>query len=184
MWSANVAQQPLALQGSPRRQLCRWDPPAFPVDLGLPADADDTDPLVGSEWREQIQLVRRLSAGAYGFVWCCLDRDSGSHIAIKFIARDKNTIDKNVEREIINHSMLMHPHIVEFKICFLTAKYLAIAMEYAEGQDLLRQVLSSACKFSLVCGVVPLTDVARGQSGWSTHSKVCWKTRPGGCSNS
>ncbi len=142
MWSANVAQQPLALQGSARRQLCKWDPPAFPADLGLPADADDTDPLVGSEWGEQIQLVRRLSAGAYGFVWCCLDRDSGSHIAIKFIARDKNTIDKNVEREIINHSMLMHPHIVEFKICFLTAKYLAIAMEYAEGQDLLRQVLS------------------------------------------
>ena len=76
--------------------------------------------------------------GAYGFVWCCLDRESGTKIAIKFIARDKSTIDKNVEREIINHSGLMHPHIVEFKICFLTTRYLAIAMEYAEGQNLLR----------------------------------------------
>ncbi len=113
MWSANVAQQPLALQGSPRRQLGRWDSPA---DLGLPADADDTDPLAGSEWREQVSLVRRVSAGPDGFVWCCLHRDSGSHIAIKFIALYKNTIDKNVEREIINHSMLMHTHIVEFKI--------------------------------------------------------------------
>ena len=108
-------------------------------ETGTSADQDDANPLAGSEWRDQFGLVQKLSAGAYGFVWCCLDRDSGANLAIKFIARDKNSIDKNVEREIINHSMLMHPHIVEFKICFLTEKYLAIAMEYAEGEDLLRQ---------------------------------------------
>lgn len=147
MWNANVATDPWApLQGSPRRQLCRWDAPAFPLEPGLSADVHDANPLAGSEWCEQFQLVQKLSAGAYGIVWCCLDCESGSNIAIKFIARDKNTIDKNVEREIINHSMLMHPHIVEFKICFLTEKYLAIAMEFAEGQDLLRQVsLHSDC---------------------------------------
>ena len=42
-------------------------------------------------------------------------------------------ITKNVEREILNHSLLIHPHVVQFKHCFLTQQYLAIAMEYAEG---------------------------------------------------
>ena len=43
--------------------------------------------------------------------------------------------------------MLEHPHIIEFKVCFLTNQYLAIAMEYAEGEDLLRQ--ASECPSSL-----------------------------------
>ena len=141
MWHAKVAEDQWAsLQGAPKRQLCKADcgSPAQPFTL---ADQHDTDPLAGSEWRAQFQLVQRLSAGTYGFVWRCLDRASEHNLAIKFIARDKNTIDKNVEREIINHSGLMHPHIIEFKICFLTGKYLAIAMEYADGEDLLRQGL-------------------------------------------
>ena len=41
-----------------------------------------------------------------------------------------------VEREIINHSVLLHPHIVRFKECFLTPHYLGIAMEYANGGDM------------------------------------------------
>lgn len=45
-----------------------------------------------------------------------------------------------VEREIINHSCLIHPHIVRFRECFLTPKYLGIAMEYAAGGDLYRYV--------------------------------------------
>ena len=35
---------------------------------------------------------------------------------------------KYVRREVINHSSLTHPHIVKFRECFLTDKYLAIAM--------------------------------------------------------
>ena len=42
-------------------------------------------------------------------------------------------ITKNVEREILNHSQLIHPHVVRFYECFLTPKHLAIAMEYAAG---------------------------------------------------
>ncbi len=45
-----------------------------------------------------------------------------------------------VEREIINHSCLIHPHIVRFRECFLTPKYLGIAMEYAAGGDLYKFV--------------------------------------------
>lgn len=139
MWHAKIAEDQWSLlQGIPKRQLCKADCSSAAQPFTL-ADHHDTDPLAGSDWRAQFQLVQRLSSGTYGFVWRCLDRASELNLAIKFIARDKNTIDKNVEREIINHSGLMHPHIIEFKICFLTDKYLAIAMEYANGEDMLRQ---------------------------------------------
>ena len=47
---------------------------------------------------------------------------------------------KYVRREVINHSSLTHPHIVKFRECFLTDKYLAIAMEYAAGGDMFKYV--------------------------------------------
>ena len=47
---------------------------------------------------------------------------------------------KNVERELLNHSMLIHPHVVRFEECFLTDKYLAIVMEYAAGGNLFTHV--------------------------------------------
>jgi serine/threonine protein kinase len=51
---------------------------------------------------------------------------------------------KYVRREVINHSSLTHPHIVKFRECFLTDKYLAIAMEYAAGGDMFKYV-SNKC---------------------------------------
>ena len=45
-----------------------------------------------------------------------------------------------MEREIINHSNLLHPHIIQFKEAFLTDAYLAIAMEYAAGGDMFQLV--------------------------------------------
>ena len=151
MWHARTAEdQPTLRQELPRRQLGKADysVPAQPFSSD---DQQDIDPLAGSDLRDQLQLVYRLSEGTYGFVWRCLDRATGQILAVKFIERDENTIDKNVEREIINHSGLMHPHIIEFKICFLTTKYLAIAMEYADGEDLLRYGLPAfACTLSHV----------------------------------
>lgn len=47
---------------------------------------------------------------------------------------------KNVERELLNHSMLIHPHVVRFEECFLTDKHLAIVMEYAAGGNLFTHV--------------------------------------------
>jgi serine/threonine-protein kinase SRK2 len=49
-------------------------------------------------------------------------------------------ITKNVEREILNHSLLIHPHVVHFEECFLTKTYLAIAMEYAAGGNMYSHV--------------------------------------------
>jgi serine/threonine-protein kinase SRK2 len=55
-------------------------------------------------------------------------------------------ITKNVEREILNHSLLIHPHVVRFEECFLTPKYLAIAMEYAEGGTMYSHVTSKCAR--------------------------------------
>ena len=110
----------------------------------MPADQGDANPLAGSQWCQEFRVLQRLSAGAYGFVWLCLEVKTGQQVAIKFISRERNKIDKNVEREIINHSMLEHPHIIQFKLCFLTDKYLAIAMEYAGGEDLLKYALTNS----------------------------------------
>ena len=42
-------------------------------------------------------------------------------------------VTKYVEREIMNHRQLVHPHIIQFKEVFLTTHHLGIAMEYAAG---------------------------------------------------
>ena len=58
---------------------------------------------------------------------------------------------KYVRREVINHSSLTHPHIVKFRECFLTDKYLAIAMEYAAGGDMFKYV-SHKCARNTLAG--------------------------------
>ena len=49
--------------------------------------------------------------------------------------KSEKQVTKYVEREILNHRMLMHPHVVQFKEVFLTPKYLAIAMEFVPGGE-------------------------------------------------
>lgn len=124
----------------------------FCTCFAMSPDGHALNPLAGSDWCQRLRLVKKLNAGACGFVWCCEDVVSGDRVAIKFIPRLEDTLDKNVEREIINHSMLEHPHIIEFKVCFLTTRYLAIAMEYAEGEDLLRQAFVAATSVSTCRG--------------------------------
>ncbi len=40
----------------------------------------------------------------------------------------------------MNHRMLRHPHVIEFKEVFLTSEYICIAMEYASGGSLFTYV--------------------------------------------
>jgi len=100
----------------------------------------ETDPLLG---HHKYQRLRHLSGGACGFVVLALDKSTGDLVAVKLIERNEEKITKNVEREIINHSCLIHPHIVRFRECFLTPKYLGIAMEYAAGGDLYKFVAAN-----------------------------------------
>ncbi|KDD75670.1 protein kinase, partial [Helicosporidium sp. ATCC 50920] len=71
------------------------------------------------------------------------DKSTGECVAVKFIERGEK-IDKNVEREIINHRQLSgHPNIIRFREVFLTTTHLGIAMEYAAGGELFDRIVKA-----------------------------------------
>ena len=49
-------------------------------------------------------------------------------------------ITKYIEAEVLNHRILHHPHVIEFREVFLTDEYICIAMEYASGGSLFQYV--------------------------------------------
>lgn len=63
-------------------------------------------------------------------------------VAVKFIERG-DRVDRNVEREIINHRMLNHLNIIAFKEVFLTPTHLGIVMEYAAGGELFERIVKA-----------------------------------------
>ncbi|CAK0785491.1 hypothetical protein CVIRNUC_008700 [Coccomyxa viridis] len=87
--------------------------------------------------------LKYLSEGSFGFVVLAKERTTGKQVAIKFMERTEGKMTKNVERELLNHSMLIHPHVVRFEECFLTDKHLAIVMEYAAGGNLFTHVTAN-----------------------------------------
>jgi serine/threonine-protein kinase SRK2 len=54
----------------------------------------------------------------------------GEEVAIKLISLGGRFYRKYVEREILNHRQLMHPHIVAFKEVFVTSKVCTIHYLY------------------------------------------------------
>ncbi|CAL8468575.1 g8115 [Coccomyxa elongata] len=90
------------------------------------------DPLAG---HHRYSKIRNLNKGSYGFVQLAYDKVTGMEVAIKFLQRGERLASVYVEREIVNHSSLLHPHIA-----FLTREYLAIAMEYVNGGDMFQYV--------------------------------------------
>ncbi|GMH39178.1 hypothetical protein BSKO_07076 [Bryopsis sp. KO-2023] len=90
------------------------------------------DPLEGHPRYEKIS---DLNSGSFGFVTKAKDKVTGRTVAIKFLQRG-DRIQRYVEREILNHKSLRHPHVVQFYEIFLTEQFLAIVMEYADQGDL------------------------------------------------
>lgn len=103
----------------------------MPVQAG-----QNVDPLAGHPKYEKVQ---DLNAGAFGFVQLCRNKETKEHVAIKFIERG-DRVNRYVEAEVLNHRMLRHPHVIEFKEVLLTPEYLCIAMEYASGGNLFSYV--------------------------------------------
>jgi serine/threonine-protein kinase SRK2 len=75
--------------------------------------------------------------GSFGFVQLAKNAN-GEMVAVKMLKR--GDVNKYVEAEILNHSMLRHPHVIQFKEVFLTHEYICIAMEYATGGSLFHYV--------------------------------------------
>ena len=105
--------------------------------------------------------LQDLSSGAFGFVQLARNQSTNELVAIKFIERG-DRVNKYVEAEILNHRMLRHPHVIEFKEVFLTSEYICIAMEYAAGGNLFSYVQRAV---SLkVCGGLMMCWHAGGSS--------------------
>jgi serine/threonine-protein kinase SRK2 len=94
------------------------------------------DPLKDST---RYKKVQDLSSGSFGFVQLCKNLKTQELVAIKFIERGER-VNKYVETEVLNHRMLRHPHVIEFKEVFLTTDHIAIVMEYASGGNLFSYV--------------------------------------------
>eukprot|EP00878_Enallax_costatus_P040623 GHUV01046947.1.p1 GENE.GHUV01046947.1~~GHUV01046947.1.p1 ORF type:complete len:124 (+),score=8.60 GHUV01046947.1:591-962(+) len=106
--------------------------------------------------------------GRSGAVVLARNTRTGEQVAIRRMERAY--LQLNVESEIINHSQLRHPHVVQFREVFLSPHHINIAMDYASGGSLftyvqcrnrLREPLAR-CVF--VSKTVPLGPAAALQS--------------------
>jgi serine/threonine-protein kinase SRK2 len=84
------------------------------------------------------QKLHTLGKGSFGSVLLARDGKTSEVAAVKSIRRTE--VNKYVEGEIMNHSLLRHPHVIQFKEVFLTRDYVCIAMEYATGGSLFHYV--------------------------------------------
>lgn len=76
-----------------------------------------------------------LGAGAFGQVILADSIERKGPVAIKLLQRG-NKITKHVRNEIVNHSLLKHPHVIAFHDLFLHGNYLCLALEYASGRSM------------------------------------------------
>lgn len=91
---------------------------------------------------EKYEYIKDLGSGNFGTARLMRNRENGEYVAVKFIERGEK-IDKNVEREIINHRMLRHPNIIAFRELFITSESLGIVMEYAAGGELFDKIVEA-----------------------------------------
>lgn len=78
----------------------------------MAAQAMPEDALLG---QTKYRRVRDINSGTYGRVQLAVDRTTNEQVAIKLMERG-DKITKYVERELINHSHLLHPHIVQVRL--------------------------------------------------------------------
>ena len=83
--------------------------------------------------------VKDISKGAYGFVILARDRRTHEEFALKLIERGQK-ITRSVEREILNHKKLEHPHVISLHGVCRTDDYLILIMEYASGGSLRKYI--------------------------------------------
>jgi len=88
---------------------------------------------------DKYEKIKDIGSGNFGVAQLMRNRQTGQELAVKLIERGEK-IDKNVEREILNHRSLYHPNIIRFMEVYLTKEHLAIVMEYAEGGELFDRI--------------------------------------------
>lgn len=72
------------------------------------------------------ETIQALGRGTFGCVYLARNVETQELVAIKLLPRAE--VNKYVEAEIVNHSLLRHPHVIQFKEVFLTSNHICISM--------------------------------------------------------
>lgn len=83
---------------------------------------------------QRYKKVRNLNKGSFGSVILAQDTQEDRLVAIKYLPRSRVTV--YVERELMTHRIMWHPHVIKLYEVFLTSTHLAVVMEYAECGDM------------------------------------------------
>lgn len=92
--------------------------------------------------RTRYLVKRKLGTGGYAVTYLLENRITHELVAGKIIPRGRQ-IDVAVEREIINHRMLLHPHVIRFREAVVTPRSLCIVLDYATAGELFQYVKRS-----------------------------------------
>ncbi|GBF93316.1 sulfur stress regulator [Raphidocelis subcapitata] len=84
-------------------------------------------------------FVQEVGKGSFGCVVLAKNTETGELVAIKKMEREFLQA-RYVESEILNHSILRHPHVVQFREVFLSPRHINIVMDYASGGSLFTYV--------------------------------------------
>lgn len=84
-------------------------------------------------------FVQEVGKGSFGCVVLAKNSVSGELVAIKKMEREYLQ-GRYVESETLNHSILRHPHVVQFREVFLSPRHINIVMDYASGGSLFTYV--------------------------------------------
>jgi serine/threonine-protein kinase SRK2 len=88
----------------------------------------------------KFEFIKELGRGSFGAVVLARNTRTGEQVAIKKMERAH--LQRYVESEILNHSQLRHPHVVQFREVFLSPHHINIVMDYASGGSLFGYVQS------------------------------------------
>lgn len=84
-------------------------------------------------------ILQTLGTGAFGSVKLVHDLQTRKLLALKALKR--RNINKYLEAEIVNHSLLRHPHVIQFREVFVTQDYVCIGELRAAGNVCLKLLI-------------------------------------------
>ncbi|GMH38050.1 hypothetical protein BSKO_05934 [Bryopsis sp. KO-2023] len=105
--------------------------------------SSDSVQFIGPNRRYRVD--GQVGRGNFGSVCKCHDMVANESVAIKFIQRGNDLDAVYVSREILNHRILCHPHVVNFKGVFVSNTHLCIVMNFVEGGTLRQHVKDRGC---------------------------------------
>jgi len=80
------------------------------------------------------RYLNELGRGAFGYVILARDTVTQELVAVKKLPRNL-AADMQMERELLAHSSLRHPHITRFHQVFLSPHHINLVLEYVPGMS-------------------------------------------------